>query len=76
MADLKSIRTENLRALVDETEQTLEVLRDELERREEQDQHGEIEKLDVHMKNAELSLQSIRDFISKMLDEMRTGKKD
>ncbi|MEO0819425.1 MAG: hypothetical protein AAF074_03270 [Pseudomonadota bacterium] len=71
MPDLTTIKTQNLRALVEETEERLEELRGELERREEAQQHSEIDRLDEHMKNAELSIASIRDFISKMLEEMR-----
>lgn len=72
MADLKTIGTERLRALIDESEATLKELHDELERREEGGQHAEIERLDEHMKNAELSLTSIRDFIADVLRDMRS----
>ncbi len=75
MANLKSIKTENLRALIDETESTLEELHAELDRREEAAQHTEIDKLDEHMRHAEVSLTSIRDFIAQMLREMRTTEK-
>ncbi|MEL6998377.1 MAG: hypothetical protein AAFP68_08945 [Pseudomonadota bacterium] len=69
--DLKDVRTENLRKLVDETEATLAELHTELDRREEAEQHREIDRLDQHMKSAELSLTSIRDFFDEILNELR-----
>lgn len=73
--NLKTIATDSLRNLIDETEGTLADLKTELERREEQAQHREIANLDNHMKSAELSLKSIRDFIAYLLDDMRSEKK-
>lgn len=74
MADLKLIKTSTLRDLVEETEHRLDELREELERREDTERHHEIDRLDEHMKHAELSLTSIRDFISEMLADMRNKK--
>lgn len=70
--NLKEIRTEKLRKLVDETEAALADLHAELDRREEADQHREIDRLDEHMKSAELSLTSIRDFFAEMLKELKS----
>lgn len=72
--NLKQVRTENLRTLVDQTEATLAELHAELDRREEADQHREIDRLDEHMKSAELSLTSIRDFFTEVLSELRGSK--
>lgn len=72
MVDLKTLRTQNLRKLVDETEQHLDELKAELDRREDQGRHQEIDKLEGHLKNAELSLQTIKDFLSDVLKELRT----
>ncbi|SEA98367.1 hypothetical protein [Rubrimonas cliftonensis] len=71
MMNVKEMRTETLRKLVDETEATLEELSAELERREEAEQHQEIDRLDEHFRNAELSLTAIRDFIAQALSDLR-----
>lgn len=73
--NLKEIRTEALRSLIDETEAVLSDLHAELDSREEADQHREIDRLDEHMKSAELNLTSIRDFIVEALNELRSGKR-
>ena len=69
--ELKVITTGNLRALIEDTEDTLGELKAELERREENDQHGEIDDLDNHFKNAELSLKTIKDFFAYLMEDMR-----
>lgn len=71
---LKSITTESLRALIDDTEGTLSELRNELERREEQQQHSEIDQLETHMRDAESSLQTIKDFIAYLIADLRGTK--
>ncbi|MEZ5936471.1 MAG: hypothetical protein R3F54_32160 [Alphaproteobacteria bacterium] len=75
MANLTTLTNDNLRALIDETESTLKELRAELERREELAQEREIANLENHMKSAELSLKSIRDFIAYLLDDIRSEKR-
>ncbi|MEL6479546.1 MAG: hypothetical protein AAFR17_19645, partial [Pseudomonadota bacterium] len=70
MANLTAISTENLRKLIGSTEETLAELKDELDRREEQAQHDEIDNLEHHMQNAELSLQSIRDFFAMLVADL------
>lgn len=71
MNQLKHIPEEKLRRLIDETETTLGELRSEIDRRDEAAQHREIDKLEEHMKNAELSLETIRDFFRHLVEEMR-----
>lgn len=68
---LKTLPVEALRVLVSETEETLAEIKEEIERRENQAQSREIEHLDVHMKNAELSLATIRNFFRYLRDELR-----
>jgi len=75
MANLKTITNENLQALITETEAALGDLKSELERRREVAQEREIANLDNHMKSAELSLKSIRDFIAYLLDDMRSDRR-
>ena len=71
---LKTITNDSLKALINQTELTLSELKQELERREEQDQHNQIANLEGHMKSAELSLKSIRDFIAYLLDDVKSRK--
>lgn len=71
MNQLKHIPEEKLRRLIDETETTLGELRSEIDRRDEAAQHREIDRLEEHMKNAELSLETIRDFFRHLVEEMR-----
>lgn len=72
--NLKVITTENLRVLIGETQETLDDLKAELERREEMAQHHEIANLENHMKSAQLSLKTIRDFLAYLVDDMRSRK--
>ena len=76
MANLQTLTNDNLRALIDETESTLGELRSELERREEAAQESEIANLDNHMKSAELSLKTIRDFIAYLVDDLKSQKRE
>lgn len=68
---LKAMSTENLKKLVGETEETLAEIKEEITRREQAQQHREIDNIDVHMRNAELSLETIRNFFRFLRDEMR-----
>lgn len=68
---LKVLPKEKLAALIGETESTLNDLKAEMERRDDVNRGHEIDKLDEHLKNAELSLQTIRDFVRYLVDDMR-----
>lgn len=70
-AKLKSLPLNALRTLVADTEETLNEIKEEIERRENAAQEREIEHLDVHMKNAELSLETIRNFFRFLREELR-----
>ncbi|QDS90052.1 hypothetical protein EC9_42560 [Rosistilla ulvae] len=72
MSDLPRMSIKSLRNLIAETETTLHELNTELQRREEAAQDSEIEHLEDHMKHAELSLQSIRDFFVILINEYRS----
>ena len=72
--NIKTITTHSLRHLIDETEGTLIDLKSELERREEQAQHREVDHMGTHIKSAELSLKSLRDFIAYLADDLRSNK--
>lgn len=75
MDNLNILTTDRLRKLIKETEETLTELKAELERREQLDQSQEIEHLENHMKSAELSLATIRNFLNFLIDDMRRTKK-
>ena len=75
MNNFNILTTDRLRKLIRETEETLVELKTELERREELNQNQEIEHLERHMKSAELSLTTIRNFLNFLIDDMRSTKK-
>lgn len=68
---LKTMSMDGLKKLVSDTEETLGEIKEEIERRENAAQENEIAHLDVHMKNAELSLETIRNFFRYLKEEMR-----
>lgn len=71
---IDDLPTSKLRALIRETELTLTALKAELESREDEKRHEEIDHLDEHLEAAELSLQSIKDFFAHLVAEYRTKK--
>lgn len=71
MSDLQILTTQRLNKLIDETQQTLNDLKEEVKRRDAVQQETEILNLDSHMKSAELSLTSIKNFINYLLDESK-----
>lgn len=71
MSDLKIMSKDKLNALIGETEDTLAELKAEMDRRDEADQQREIENLDEHLRNAELSLRTIKDFFRFLVDDMK-----
>ncbi|ASJ70929.1 hypothetical protein [Granulosicoccus antarcticus] len=74
MNELKTLTNENLRILVGQTEKTLTELRAELEKRDAMAQEREILNLDQHMKDAELNLRSIQDFLRYLIDEAQSSR--
>lgn len=74
MNELKTLTNENLRVLISQTEETLTELRTELEQRDTVAQEREILNLDQHMKNAEVNLRSIQDFLRYLLEEARSSR--
>ena len=75
MTNFNILTTDRLCKLIRETEETLIELKTELERREQLNQDQEIEHLERHMKNAELSLTTIQDFLNFLMDDMHNTKK-
>lgn len=72
---LKTLTRENLDKLVQETELTLGELKSELERRDQTSQEREVANLDQHMKSAEISLKTIRDFLAYLKDEFQQTRR-
>lgn len=71
MSNLQVLTNERLNKLIDETQLTLNELKNEVKRREQEQKEHEIMDLDNHMKSAELSLTTIRNFIKYLLDESK-----
>ncbi|CAD77134.1 hypothetical protein [Rhodopirellula baltica] len=74
MSEFKHYSTQTIRNLIEDTESTLEQLKAEMQRREEAEQEIQIEGLENHMKSAEFSLRSIREFLAFLVEEYRRGK--
>ena len=75
MSNLQVLTTDRLNKLIDETQATLYELKDEVKRRELEKQEHEVMDLDNHMKSAELSLNTIKNFVSYLLEESKKKKK-
>ncbi len=71
MSKLDKLSNKRLAKLIAETQQSLNELKQEVERREKQQQEYELAELDHHMENAELSLATIRDFINYLLEKSK-----
>jgi len=73
MSDLqiKVLTNERLNKLIEETQETLNELKEEVGRRQQVQQEQEIMHLENHMKSAELSLTTIRNFISYLLEDSK-----
>ncbi len=71
MSNFQGLTTERLNKLINETQQTLDELRHEVGRREQVQKQNEILDLDSHMKSAELSLTTIRNFINYLVEGSR-----
>ncbi|MEB8433204.1 hypothetical protein OO007_13275 [Cocleimonas sp. KMM 6892] len=74
MENIHILTNDRLRALVVETEKTLDELKLELDRREQVQQEHEVAHLENHMKSAELSLKTIRDFLSFLSQDFKNKK--
>jgi len=74
MENIHILTNERLRALVNDTEETLAELKQELDRREQVQQEHEVAHLENHMQSAELSLKTIRDFLSFLSQDFKNKK--
>jgi len=72
MENLNVLTNDRLSKLIDETQESLEQLKAEVERRKQLQQEHEILDLENHMKSAELSLTSIRNFIKYLVEDKQT----
>lgn len=72
--NVQTLTTERLRKLISESEQTLTELKAELEVREQLSQSQEVANLEHHMQSAELSLKTIRDFLTFLSQDLRNRK--
>jgi len=71
MNEFATISKDRLKKMVAETEIALADLKEEIDRRETVDQEAALDDLDLHFKNAELSLQTIRNFFSYLREEYK-----
>ncbi|MEO1687185.1 MAG: hypothetical protein AAFU61_04695 [Pseudomonadota bacterium] len=71
MTDPRIISRDKLQSLIDETESSLAELKEEMERREDADQHREIDRLEEHLASAENGLRSVRDFFRMLVEDFR-----
>ena len=74
MANINALSTERLYALIVDTENTLKQLTIELERRELLKQENAIASLEEHMKDAELSLTTIHQFLTYLINDLKERK--
>ncbi|MCC9642824.1 hypothetical protein LOC71_11105 [Rhodopirellula sp. JC740] len=74
MSDFKHYSTSTIANLISDTETTLAQLKAEMQRREAMAQEVQIEGLENHMKSAEFSLKSIREFLAFLIEEYRKEK--
>jgi len=71
MSDLDNLSNKRLRKLIHKSEETLNELKAELDRREKESQNHEIDELEQHMESAEVSLKTIRDFLASLSKDLR-----
>lgn len=71
MNNLTHVPSEKLRNLIAETESTLTELKAEMDRRDEAAQFREVDRLSEHMEAAVVSLQTVRDFYRKVIEELK-----
>ena len=71
MNEFATISKDRLKKMVTETEVALADLKEEIERREAIDQEAALDDRDLHFKNAELSLQTIRNFFAYLREEYK-----
>ena len=72
--NFQTLTNERLQKLIVESEQTLQDLKQELEKREQVSQSREVANIEHHMQSAELSLKTIRDFLAFLSQDLRDRK--
>ena len=72
--NVQTLTTDRLQKLISESEHTLADLKAELEKREQLKQSQEVANLEHHMQSAELSLKTIRDFLTFLSQDLRDRK--
>lgn len=75
IADNAHLKTdEEIDRLIKETEETLTALMGELKRRQADTQHKDIDNLEDHLAQADVSFKALRNFIALALKEIRNEK--
>lgn len=75
MNELSRLSTEDLRKILDETQEQIEEIRAELEQRERQKQHQAVETLELQLERAQIDWSAVRAFFQQVLAELRGGRK-
>lgn len=68
---VSAMSSDELETLASETQETLEALMGELNKRRAKKMHGDIDNLEEHLKSADTSFKSLKDFIAMALREIR-----
>lgn len=72
MNTIQTLTNDRLQKLIDETQHTLNELKQEVTRRKELEQEHQIMDLENHMKSAELSLTTIKNFIDFLVKDSKS----
>lgn len=75
MNDLSRLSREDLRKMMDETEEHIREIRAELEQREQRDQHEAVDALELHLEQAQVNWSDVKSFFQQVLAELRGGSK-
>lgn len=75
MNDLSRLSKEDLRRILDETEEHIGEIRAELALREQRDQHEAIDSLELHLEQAQVNWSEVKAFFQQVLAELRGKSK-
>ncbi|MDZ5696770.1 MULTISPECIES: hypothetical protein [Phyllobacteriaceae] len=75
MNDLSRLSKEDLKGILDETEEHIGEIRAELERREQRDQHEAIDSLELYLEQGQINWTEVKAFFQQVLTELRGKSK-
>lgn len=71
MNEFSRLSKDDLRKILDETEGQISEIREELEHREEREQHEAIDELELQFERAKVNWSEVKSFFQQVLDELR-----